>query len=146
MDPLVSLGGLIVGFVVGLTGMGGGALMTPMLVLIFGVQPLTAVSSDIVASMIMKPIGGGVHWKRGTVNLSLVKWLALGSIPSALIGVLILKQFGVGPALQLRVKFALGVALLVVSLGLIIRPLLAKRRRPGDSQAPFVVKRLPTLL
>jgi len=99
MDPLVSLGGLLVGFVVGLTGMGGGALMTPMLVLIFGVQPLTAVSSDIVASMIMKPIGGGVHWKRGTVNLSLVKWLALGSIPSALIGVLILKQFGVGPAL-----------------------------------------------
>ena len=146
MDPLVSLGGLLVGFVVGLTGMGGGALMTPMLVLIFGVQPLTAVSSDIVASMIMKPIGGGVHWKRGTVNLQLVKWLALGSIPSALIGVLILKQFGVGPALQLRVKFALGVALLVVSLGLIIRPLLAKRRRPGDSQAPFVVKRLPTLL
>ena len=146
MDPLVSLGGLLVGFVVGLTGMGGGALMTPMLVLIFGVQPLTAVSSDIVASMIMKPIGGGVHWKRGTVNLSLVKWLALGSIPSALIGVLILKQFGVGPALQLRVKFALGVALLVVSLGLIIRPLLAKRRRPGDSQPPFVVKRLPTLL
>jgi uncharacterized membrane protein YfcA len=146
MDPLVSLGGLIVGFVVGLTGMGGGALMTPMLVLIFGVQPLTAVSSDIVASMIMKPIGGGVHWKRGTVNLQLVKWLALGSIPSAFIGVLILKQFGVGPALQLRVKFALGVALLVVSLGLIIRPLLAKRRRPGDSQPPFVVKRLPTLL
>jgi len=94
----------------------------------------------------MKPIGGGVHWKRGTVNLQLVKWLALGSIPSAFIGVLILKQFGVGPALQLRVKFALGVALLVVSLGLIIRPLLAKRRRPGDSQAPFVVKRLPTLL
>jgi len=146
MDPLVSLGGLLVGFVVGLTGMGGGALMTPMLVLIFGVQPLTAVSSDIVASMIMKPIGGGVHWKRGTVNLQLVKWLALGSIPSAFIGVLILKQFGVGPALQLRVKFALGIALLVVSLGLIIRPLLAKRRRPGDSQPPFVVKRLPTLL
>jgi uncharacterized membrane protein YfcA len=146
MDPLVSLGGLLVGFVVGLTGMGGGALMTPMLVLIFGVQPLTAVSSDIVASMIMKPIGGGVHWKRGTVNLQLVKWLALGSIPSAFVGVLMLKQFGVGPALQLRVKFALGIALLVVSLGLIIRPLLAKRRRPGDNQPPFVVKRFPTLL
>ena len=94
MDPFVAIGGALVGFVVGLTGMGGGALMTPLLVLVFGIQPLTAVSSDIVASMIMKPIGGGVHWKRGTVNMGLVKWLALGSIPSAFIGVL----FGVYPA------------------------------------------------
>jgi uncharacterized membrane protein YfcA len=146
MDPFVAIGGALVGFVVGLTGMGGGALMTPLLVLVFGIQPLTAVSSDIVASMIMRPIGGGVHWKRGTVNMGLVKWLALGSIPSAFLGVILLKQLGVGPALQLHVKFALGVALLVVSVGLIIRPLLAKRRRIGDSQPPFVLKRLPTLL
>ena len=67
-DPLVILSGLGVGFVVGLTGMGGGALMTPILVLLFGVEPLTAVSSDIVASMVMKPIGGAVHWQRGTVQ------------------------------------------------------------------------------
>ena len=68
IDPKVALAGLFVGFVVGLTGMGGGALMTPILVLLFKVQPLAAVSSDIVASMIMKPVGGGVHWRRGTVN------------------------------------------------------------------------------
>jgi uncharacterized membrane protein YfcA len=146
MDPLVTVAGAFVGFIVGLTGMGGGALMTPILVLLFGIQPLAAVSSDIVAAMVMKPIGGGVHWRRGTVKTGLVKWLALGSIPSAFIGVLILKKLGAGPELQLRVKYALGVALLVVSIGLIVRPFLAAHRRAGDSQLPFEVKRLPTLL
>jgi len=75
IDPQVALAGLFVGFVVGLTGMGGGALMTPILVLLFKIQPLAAVSSDIVASMIMKPVGGGVHWRRGTVNTELVRWV-----------------------------------------------------------------------
>ena len=72
MDPIVALAGLFVGFVVGLTGMGGGALMTPILVLLFKIEPLAAVSSDIVASMIMKPIGGSVHFRRGSVNKELV--------------------------------------------------------------------------
>ena len=74
-DPFVIASGLFVGFVVGLTGMGGGALMTPILVLLFKVEPLAAVSSDIVAAMIMKPLGGAVHWRRGTVNRPLVGWL-----------------------------------------------------------------------
>lgn len=147
MDPLVTLAGALVGFVVGLTGMGGGALMTPLLVLLFGIQPLAAVSSDIVASMVMKPIGGGVHWKRGTVNKGLVKWLVLGSVPSAFLGVVLLKQLGgVGPDLQNRVKLALGLALLFVSVGLVVRPLLAARKRPGESLLPLVVKPLPTVL
>jgi len=146
LDPLVIVAGACVGFVVGLTGMGGGALMTPVLVLLFGVEPLTAVSSDIVASMIMRPVGGGVHWRRGTVNMGLVKWLVLGSVPSAFLGVLLLKQLGVGPALQAHVKTALGAVLLIVSIGLVVRPLLAARKQPGESQLPFVVKPLPTLL
>jgi len=146
IDPTVALAGLFVGFVVGLTGMGGGALMTPILVLLFKVQPLAAVSSDIVASMIMKPVGGGVHWRRGTVNTGLVKWLMLGSVPSAFLGVLLLKSSGQGEALQHHVKLALGLALLVVAVGLIIRPLLVRGRQPGDSIAPLVVKRLPTVL
>ena len=78
------------GFVVGLTGMGGGALMTPILVLLFKIEPLAAVSSDIVASMIMKPIGGSVHFRRGSVNEELVKWLVMGSVPSAFLGVVLL--------------------------------------------------------
>jgi uncharacterized membrane protein YfcA len=146
IDPTVALAGLFVGFVVGLTGMGGGALMTPILVLLFKVSPLAAVSSDIVASLIMKPVGGGVHWRRGTVNIELVKWLVLGSVPSAFLGVLLLKSSGQGEALQHNVKLALGIALLVVALGLIIRPLLSRGRQAGDSLAPLVVKKLPTVL
>src|SRR5688500_17907358 len=70
--------------------MGGGALMTPMLVLFFDVLPLTAVSSDLVASAVMKPVGSVVHLRRGTVHLGLVKWLAIGSIPAAFSGVVAL--------------------------------------------------------
>lgn len=146
MDPIVAVAGLLVGFVVGLTGMGGGALMTPILVLLFKIEPLAAVSSDIVASMIMKPIGGGVHFKRGSVNKELVKWLVMGSVPSAFLGVVLLKHFGGGAGLQGLVKHALGAALLVVASGLVIRPLLTRARKPGDSMMPLQVKRLPTLL
>jgi len=146
INPEVALAGLFVGFVVGLTGMGGGALMTPILVLLFKIQPLAAVSSDIVASMIMKPVGGGVHWRRGTVNTELVRWLVLGSVPSAFLGVLLLKSSGQGEALQHHVKLALGLALLVVALGLIIRPLLSRGRKAGDSTAPLAVKKLQTVL
>jgi uncharacterized protein len=146
MDPIIALAGLLVGFVVGLTGMGGGALMTPILVLLFKIEPLAAVSSDIVASMIMKPIGGGVHFRRGSVNKQLVKWLVMGSIPSAFLGVVLLKTLGSGPVLQGVVKSALGVALLVVAFGLVIRPILTKSRKPGDSMMPIQVKKLPTLL
>jgi len=146
MDPIVALAGLLVGFVVGLTGMGGGALMTPILVLLFKIQPLAAVSSDIVASMIMKPIGGSVHFKRGSVNKELVKWLVMGSIPSAFLGVVLLKTLGQGAGLQDIVKNALGVALLVVAFGLVVKPLLTRARKPGDSMLPIQVKKLPTLL
>jgi uncharacterized protein len=70
----------------------------------------------------------------------------LGSIPSAFLGVLVLRKFGTGPALQSQVKVALGIALLVVVTGLIVKPLLGARRKPGDSMIPFEVKPLPTLL
>jgi uncharacterized protein len=82
MDWTLALGALVVGVVVGLTGMGGGALMTLMLVLFFGVSPLAAVSSDLVASAVMKPVGSLVHLRNGTVRTDLVRWLCLGSIPA----------------------------------------------------------------
>jgi uncharacterized membrane protein YfcA len=145
LDPVVGLAGLVVGFVVGLTGMGGGALMTPILVLLFHIEPLTAVSSDIVAAVIMKPVGGAVHWRRGTVHRPLVLWLMLGSIPSAFVGVIILRHFGSEKAIQSVVKLALGIALLVVACGLIVRPLLQRDRR-SDLPAPLHVARIRTLL
>jgi hypothetical protein len=146
IDPTVAIAGLFVGFVVGLTGMGGGALMTPILVLLFKVQPLAAVSSDIVAALVMKPVGGGVHWRRGTVNTELVKWLMLGSVPSAFLGVLLIKASGHGAGLQEHVRLGLGLALLVVAAGLIIRPLLTRGRKAGDSMVPLEIKKLPTVL
>ena len=144
-DPFVTAAGFLVGVVVGLTGMGGGALMTPMLVLIFGVQPLAAVSSDIVASLVMKPIGGGVHWRRGTVHRPLVKWLVVGSVPAAFAGVLILRAVGRGAQLEAWIRMALGVALLVVAAGLILKPLLSSRRS-ADADEILEVKRLPTVV
>lgn len=144
IDLPIALGGLIVGFLVGMTGVGGGALMTPMLVLIFGVEPLTAVSSDLVAAVIMKPIGGGVHLRRGTVKLDLVKWLMVGSLPCAFLGVMLLKLAGTGPDLQLRIKMGLGYALLVASACILMRPLLTRRHRGGDTHVP--VRVIPTIL
>src|SRR5882724_1826194 len=145
LDPVVGLAGLLVGFVVGLTGMGGGALMTPILVLLFHVEPLVAVSSDIVAAVVMKPVGGAVHWRRGTVHRSLVLWLMLGSVPSAFLGVVLLRHFCSERSIQALVKTALGVALLVVACGLIVRPLLQRQRR-ADVPVPLKVSRLRTLL
>jgi uncharacterized membrane protein YfcA len=83
IDLYVAAAGLLVGFTVGLTGMGGGALMTPLLVLLFKVEPLAAISSDLVAAVVMKPVGGGVHLRRRTVNWALVRWLMAGSVPAA---------------------------------------------------------------
>ncbi len=146
IDLPIAVGGLIVGFIVGLTGVGGGALMTPMLVLIFGVPPLAAVSSDVVAAVIMKPIGGGVHLRRGTVKLGLVKWLMVGSLPCAFAGVLLLKSTGSGEALQAHIKLGLGYALLLASAGILVRPLLVRRRTQVVPAANVAVKILPTIL
>src|SRR5690348_18496947 len=107
MDLTLALAGLGVGIIVGLTGMGGGALMTPILVLVFGVPPLAAVSSDLAASAVMKPFGGFVHARRGTVRWPLVGWLCAGSVPSAFLGVLVMRMLGDDGTVQRTVQYAL---------------------------------------
>ena len=82
IDPAIVLGGAVVGLLVGMTGAGGGALMTPMLMAIFGVHPAAAISSDLVAAVVMRPVGAAVHLRKGTVNLRLVGWMAAGSVPT----------------------------------------------------------------
>ncbi|MEO9008629.1 MAG: sulfite exporter TauE/SafE family protein, partial [Candidatus Dormibacter sp.] len=134
IDPLIALAGLVVGFVVGLTGMGGGALMTPILVIIFKVHPLAAIGSDLVASLFMKPVGGFVHWRRGTVEKSIVKWLLVGSVPAAFAGVFVIRWFGSGDVLQSSVQLLLGVALVVACLGIAGKSYLDARRRGGLGQ------------
>ncbi len=121
LDFLLAFAAFGIGIVVGLTGMGGGALMTPVLVLFFGVPPLAAVSSDLVASAIMKPVGSVVHLRRGTVHLGLVKWLCIGSVPGAFSGVLVARALGRGQDVQNMIRLALGLALLLAAAGLIAR-------------------------
>ncbi len=135
MDLNLALAGFVVGVVVGLTGMGGGALMTPVLVLFFGVQPLAAVSSDLVASAFMKPVGGFVHLRRGTVNLELVRWLIVGSVPAAFAGVLVLRWLGDGESVQHVVRVSLGLALFVAAGGLIAKAYVQLVERPDATQA-----------
>ena len=155
IDPTLVAACFGIGVVVGLTGMGGGALMTPVLVMFFGIPPLTAVSSDLVAAAVMKPVGSVVHLRSGTVNLSLVKWLCVGSVPSAFAGVLLLRALGSGKQLQDAVQVALGVALLVAAVGLTVRAYMRlierARRRDGSAEPlpqgrPAVTPRvLPTI-
>jgi uncharacterized membrane protein YfcA len=85
--PLLSF---LVGILVGLTGVGGASLITPMLIFVFQVPPAIAVSSDVVAATLMKVIGGFKHWQQKTLDLQVVTWLALGSVPGSLTGVGIL--------------------------------------------------------
>lgn len=145
-----------IGIVVGLTGMGGGALMTPLLVLFFNVPPLAAVSSDLVAAAVMKPVGSFVHLRRGTVNLELVKWLCIGSIPAAFSGVFVIKALGHGEQVESITKTALGVALIFAAAGLIVRAYtrLVQRARKRDGRMPpdpkgppvITLRVLPTVL
>lgn len=142
------------GFVVGLTGMGGGALMTPMLIFVFRVDPLTAVSSDVVASLFMKPAGAIVHLRRRTVNLQLVLWLCIGSVPAAFSGALLIRYLPLGDGFDEMLKKVLGVALLIASAGLVVRAVLGMlQRRTALGEGPavptspdVVVRRVPTLI
>jgi len=138
--PLIA-GSFLVAIVVGLTGMGGGALMTPMMMLFFNVPPLAAVSSDLVASAVMKPVGSFVHLRHGTVNLRLVGWLCAGSVPAAFCGVFLARAWAVGDG----VKYALGVALLLAVAGLAAKALIGDRGGSA-SAAEIRVRPFPTLL
>src|ERR1700690_3230714 len=90
VDPYIVLGSAVVGLLVGMTGAGGGALMTPMLILLFNVTPSSAISSDLVAAVLMRPLGAIVHMRAGTVNFKLVRWLVTGSVPAAFLGAYLL--------------------------------------------------------
>jgi hypothetical protein len=146
-DLPLTLAAFGIGIVVGLTGMGGGALMTPVLVLFFDVLPLTAVSSDLVASAVMKPVGSLVHLRRGTVHLGLVKWLCAGSVPAAFCGVLLARALGGGDAVQEVIRSALAIALLVSAAGLMVRAYirLVEHARVRDGRAAPLPQGRPRL-
>jgi uncharacterized membrane protein YfcA len=148
IDPYIVLGSAVVGFLVGTTGAGGGALMTPMLILLFGVKPSTAISSDLVAAVLMRPFGAAVHLRKGTVNLALVGWMVLGSVPMAFLGTFLLHEMGNSPSAENTVQIALGAALLVGAAAMLLRYLLD--RRAGQVEKVVVhhlkIRPLPSVL
>jgi uncharacterized protein len=134
IDPYIILGSAIVGFLVGMTGAGGGALMTPMLILLFGVKPSTAISSDLVAAVMMRPLGAGVHLRQGTVNLRLVGWMVIGSVPTAFLGAYLLHLMGHAKSAQHNIQVVLGSALLLGAAAMVLRYIIDRRlgqRRTG---------------
>lgn len=147
LDGYLILGAAVVGLLVGMTGAGGGALMTPMLIVLFGVTPIAAISSDLVASVVMRPFGAGVHMRARTVNFHLVKWMAIGSVPAAFVGTYLLHLLGNSHDAKKQVELVLGVALLIGSLAMALRYLLD--RRSGTERTTGVhelkVRPAPTL-
>ncbi len=137
MDPAIIVFGLGIGVLVGMTGMGGGSLMTPLLILIFGIQPTTAIGTDIFYSAVTKTVGGWRHFRMKTVNMELVKWLSLGSVPAAVLGVALVSvlQDHIGEdRLDSLVYAVLGGTLLMVGVitltrALILRDLVVERDR-----------------
>jgi uncharacterized membrane protein YfcA len=107
MDPWLILFGFGVGILVGTTGMGGGSLMTPLLILVFGIKPVVAVGTDLAYAAITKTAGGFLHFRKGTVQTNLAFWLALGSCPGAVVGVILLERLGLDDILMPLIAGAL---------------------------------------
>ena len=128
MDWHISIAGLFVGFLIGLTGMGGGALMTPILIFL-GVRPTVAIGTDLVYAAITKIFGGTLHLKQRSVDLTLVFFLALGSVPGSLIAVNIIKRMSAvsEAGVDEFLTHALGLTLLLVAATLLIRPFVQSR-------------------
>jgi uncharacterized membrane protein YfcA len=121
VDPQIILFGLGVGILIGLTGIGGGSLMTPLLILFAGIHPIVAIGTDLAYGAVTKTLGGWRHLRKGTVDLGVSKWLAFGSVPGSVAGVLLLDLVLKSKPDVLLVGVA--AALLVVSLSVLFRAL-----------------------
>lgn len=120
--------GLGVGILVGMTGIGGGSLMTPMLILVFGVTPVTAIGTDLAYAAVTKTVGGYKHWTQKTVDLTLSSWMAIGSVPAAIGGVYVLTllEDWLGPDFEDFVIALLAGALLLTGIATLVRAFLKR--------------------
>ena len=117
-----SLSGFVVGVLVGMTGVGGGSLMTPILILLFGFYPTTAVGTDLLFATVTKSVGTGVHRAKGTVDWRIVSLLASGSIPAAILTLVVLAWIGTpSPQISHIITTVLGVALLITAVAVLFR-------------------------
>ena len=134
------LSGLLIGSLVGLTGMGGGSLMTPLLVIVFGFNPTVAIGTDILHGAIFKSVGAARHRRLGTVHARLSGWMFLASAPMSLVGVWTASRLesAYGDGAQSTMARVLGVALLLGAGGLLAKSFVHYRER---SDAPFLLTR-----
>ncbi len=130
-NPLYSLVGVLVGMLVGLTGVGGGSLMTPLLVLAFGFHPATAVGTDLLYASATKTVGGAVHGLRGTVDWAIVRRLAIGSVPAAALTLLVLSRVNAHTSeTGTTIAAVLGIALILTALATFFRTRIVARVGP----------------
>src|SRR5438552_4275123 len=137
-----TLTGLLIGVLVGLTGMGGGSLMTPILILLFGFNAKVAVGTDILHGAIFKSFGAARCRQLGTVHARLALWMFLGSGPMSLLGVTVASSLGKGA--QKTESYAVGAALVAGGIGLVAKTLIKRGMQPND--APFLLKRRDKVL
>ncbi|MFA6014399.1 MAG: sulfite exporter TauE/SafE family protein [Gallionellaceae bacterium] len=133
MDWMFTLSGFVVGLIVGVTGVGGGSLMTPLLVLFFGVSPATAVGTDLLYASLTKTMGGWVHSKRGSVDWKVFGLLAMGSLPAAVVTIILLKYLALEEkTLRSLVTSVLSVALLATAAALLLKDWISNLARRED--------------
>jgi uncharacterized membrane protein YfcA len=137
MDLRFSLIGLIIGFLIGLTGMGGGSLMTPIMILVMGVKPIVAVGTDLAYGAVTKIVGGAAHWREGTVHRKTAYFLAAGSVPATVLGVGIVSSIKkADPALvSILLTHAIAWVLILVALVLVGKPALTRAMRSWGTRA-----------
>lgn len=145
-DLLHGVAGLFVGFMVGLTGVGGGSLMTPILVLLFGIAPATAVGTDLLFAAVTKTAGSAVHGKRQTVDWHIMRRLAAGSVPAAIVTLILIANLGkVNKDASKVMLVCLGVMLIVTAVATLFQKRLAvfakQHERLDDREA-----RIPTIV
>ena len=130
---MYTLSGFLVGLIVGVTGVGGGSLMTPLLVLLFGISPATAVGTDLLYASLTKTLGGWVHSRRGTVDWKVAGLLSLGSLPAAVITIVLLKYLALDEkTLRSLVTSVLSVALLLTASALLLKTQIKKIAQRKD--------------
>ncbi|MCP5274935.1 MAG: sulfite exporter TauE/SafE family protein [Burkholderiales bacterium] len=133
-----TLSGLVIGFIVGVTGVGGGSLMTPLLIMVFNVPPATAVGTDLLYAALTKAGGAWVHGRQKTVHWTLVGHLAMGSVPAAVITIIILNLISVDSEFfATLITSTLGIALILTAMALLFRQQLT---RLGRSHFGFLVE------